>query len=313
MSSTVRLDDILGGYHPVLKPEEAQYAALTYISMGWAVTAGPGLDAGGFCSCHRGVKCGRNAGKHAHGGWGNDRRMTLTYEQAREYWSPSNTLWKTRPVDQVFIVPYLSGLVVADVDDEVAWLKLPESERPETLTQRSGSGRGPHLLYKYEWDMTKKTPPALHSELKGGAGEIKFRGIIGVAPDPHRSGGRYTWENWGAEVAPAPAWMTEERAMVDWSGGVDPELLTGFWANAMFDADRASMERVGSARTKRPLVVFACASTMAKWVGVERITEEEVVTALMQAAAENGAIRDYGAEDIERQIRNGLKAGGKKA
>jgi hypothetical protein len=304
---TVNAAELLGPQHEVLSPGEAQYAALTYIDRGWAVTAGPGLDSGGNCSCHLKAKC-TNAGKHAHAGWGNEKRRTLSYDEARIYWSPGNELWQTQPVDQVFIVPYLSGLVVADVDNETAWLGLAESERPETLTQMSGSRRGPHLIYKFEWDLDGD-PPALRNGLKNNAGEIKFRGIIGAAPDVHKSGGRYEWVNWGHEVAPAPEWMTAKRDTSSWDQAIDPELLSGFWGDVMFQADKGDLVRVGRSKTRRPLVIFAAAAKMAKWVMCGRITEDEVVDLLLEAGHANKAVADYGEHDIERQIRNGIKAG----
>lgn len=306
----IKLDDILGEPRPVLRPEEAQYAALTYLDLGWAVTAGPGLDEAGNCSCYKGLACGKNAGKHAHGKWGNDKRWTLSRADAERYWSPKNDLWETQPVDQVFIVPYLSGLVVADVDNMDAWLRLPESDRPATLFQRSGSGRGGHFLYRFEWDTSKKEPPQLKARLQNGAGEIKFRGIIAAAPDPHESGGRYAWENWGTKIEDAPAWLLERRSTDPWDGIVDDEMLKGFWGDALFKLDMHEIERLGELRhgAGRPVVLFAVAARMMRWVRAGRLTEQDIVDRLMQAARENGAARDYGAEDIERQIRNGLRA-----
>jgi hypothetical protein len=311
---TVSLDDLLPPIHPVLTPGEAQYAAQTYIRMGWAVTAGPGLDEAGVCSCYRAEKCGKNAGKHAHAGWGNDKRRTLSYDDASRYWDPSNAEWEDKAVDQVFIVPYLSGIAVADVDNMDAWLRLPEVDRPATLFQRSGSGRGGHFIYRFCWDVREEEPPRLKARLPNGAGEIKFRGIIAAAPDPHRTGGRYEWENWGHDIADAPEWMTEEREAGDaWDGIVDPTMLVGFWGDAMFMGEMADLERVGTlgAGAGRPVVLFAVASKMMKWVKAGKLTEEELFDKLIEVAHQNGAARDYGAEDIERQIRNGLKAGAK--
>jgi hypothetical protein len=177
------------GAHELLTPEEAQYAALTYIDLGWAVTAGPGLDEDGVCKCRAGSRCA-NAGKHAYPGWGNDHRRTLTREQAARYWSPDNARWKKVPVDQVFLVPYLSGLIVADVDNMDEWMKVAETERPETLWQKSGSGRGGHFLYEFEWDRSQAIPPQVPGKLLRRSGEVKFRGIIAAAPSPHSGGGR---------------------------------------------------------------------------------------------------------------------------
>lgn len=310
-STTVAVEDLIGLEHDLLRPEEAQRAALKYISLGWAVTTGPGLDSAGVCSCKAGVGC-RNPGKHARAGWGNDKRITMTAEQAETHFSAANPKWKDKPVDQVFIVPYLSGLVVADVDNEAAWAGLDAEQRPETLWQASGSGRGGHRLYRYDWDLELKDPPSLPGKLPGSAGELKFRGIIAAAPSMHPSGGRYRWSNWGAELAPAPARLLEKCDR--WKAWRDPERvvtvdLADRWARLQFLADCAEMDGVSSARTSRPLVLFAKAASMAGWIGTGWISESEVISRLMSAAHCNGAIEKYGEADIRRQIRNGIHEG----
>ncbi len=296
----------------ILSAESAQRAALMYISMGWAVTAGPGIDSAGNCACNLRDKC-RNAGKHAYKGWGNSERRTLSADQAERYWSPDNGRWRDTPVDQVFIVPYLSGLVVADVDREEVWEALDEKDRPETLTQRSGSGRGGHRLYNFEWDTSLKNPPLMPGKLKRAAGEVKFRGIIAAAPSVHPSGGRYEWLNWGTPIVDAPESLIvrDERVnemTYDWDTIVTAD-LDDYWIKLMFLGDLRSLEKSGKAATSRPLVLFATAASMAKWIAAGRITEDEVVGKLLIAAEQNGALDTYGSADIERQVRNGVRAG----
>lgn len=317
MAEAVSGADIFGSEtveaHELLTPAEAQYAALTYISRGWAVWAGPGLDADGVCACVARKRC-RNPGKHARSGWGNDTRKSLTYEQAERWWSPDNARWNTEIVDQVFIVPYLSGLVVADVDDMDLWLSLDEKDRPETLWQKSGSGRGGHYLYKFEWDMEQKQPPTLPGRLLKKAGEVKFRGIICGAPSVHRGGGRYLWQNWGAEIAPAPDSLlvrdkTSSPSSADWDKIVESRPGKEFWSDMLFINDRGSLTSAGRAMTARPTVIFAVAASMAKWIEATFITEEEVIERLLAAAEENGAMETYGSEELIRQIKNGIETG----
>lgn len=306
----VGIHDLVGS-HELLSADEAQRAAMEYISRGWAVTAGPGLDALGVCACRGGKRC-RNPGKHAYKGWGNEERRTLTAEQAERYWSPKNSLWQNRPVDQVFIVPYLSGLIVADVDSMEAWDALPGA-KPETLHQSSGSGRGGHYLYNFDWDISEGLPPTVAGKLGGGAGEIKFRGIITAAPSVHTSGGRYRWENWGTEIADAPEWIVTPPAKYggverDWDSIVNagPE---DEWTNLMFVADVSALDSFGDVRSSRPLVMFAIAASMAKWIAAGRINEEFVVDKLLQAGALNGSIDRYGEVELTRQIKNGIRTG----
>lgn len=312
--STVLVGDILGpsAEHPLLEVEEAHRAASEYLRQGWAVTAGPGLNSAGECTCSARGAC-MNPGKHAYGGWGNDKRVTLSEAQVDTYWSPGNALWREKPVDQVFVVPYLSGLIVADVDKMDAWMEMEEIYRPETLFQQSGSGRGGHYIYRFEWDTTQKTPPKVAGKLPGNAGEIKFRGIIAVAPDVHPSGGRYKWVNWGTEIAKAPDWMTRPPEYTGGSGATWDSLegadLSSTWIAALFGEDRGNMDSVGRAKYSRPLVMFAVAASMAKWIDVGFITEDAVIERLLSMSEKNGALDKYGTVELTRQIKNGIRAG----
>lgn len=306
--------DFSEGQHPLLTPAEARYAALTYLSMGWAVTAGPGIDANGVCSCRANVECG-NPGKHAHAGWGNKTRRTMTEGQIERYWDDNNPYWDTRPVDQVFIVPYLSGLVVADVDIMDVWMSLDSNLRPTTLFQRSGSGRGGHFLYKYDWDTREENPPRLPGSLPQRCGELKFRGIIVGAPCPHPSGGRYEWDNWGTEIVDAPNDLIERssgsgsESQIEWEKLIGTKPRENKWLDYMFQGELASISSAGNATHARPRVLFAVAAQMAKWIAAGWITEDFVVTKLMDASDRNGALEKYGEDDMLRQIRNGIEAG----
>lgn len=316
-SSSVVLGDILTGEdgtdaHPLLGVEEAHRAASKYLELGWAVTAGPGLDIVGHCTC--GAKAGcRNPGKHAYGGWGNETRRTMTTAQVDTYWSERNAIWQDRPVDQVFIVPYLSGLIVADVDKMEMWNSYEEHYRPPTLFQESGSGRGGHFIYKFQWDTTEKFPPKVAGKLPGNAGEIKFRGIIAAAPSVHPSGGRYRWANWGVEIADAPEWMLREPEYTGGSGATWDSLegadLTDSWVRMQYRADVGNMSSVGHAKYSRPLVMFAVAASMAKWIAVGFTTEDAVVDALLAECDKNGSMDKYGSVELTRQIKNGIHAG----
>ena len=312
MVDGVTVADLLEPEHEVLSVEEACRAAREYISRGWGVTTGPGLDSAGVCSCGAGKRC-RNPGKHAHSGWGNETRRVMTDDQAVRFFSKDNARWKDRPVDQVFIVPYLSGLVVADVDNEAAWMALDEEDRPETLTQASGSGRGGHRLYSYDWDINDAVTPSLPGRLSGGAGEVKFRGIIAAAPSMHPTGGRYRWTNWGTPIAPAPKSLIErdvslDRTPYDWAK-IDEADKADAWTQMLFRADRVGLYSAADAKSARPLVLFAVAASMGVWIANGWISEDEVLTELLLAAGKNGALDVYGEVELTRQIKNGIQAG----
>lgn len=296
--------------HEVLTAEDAHRAATMYLSMGWGVVAGPGVVAG-RCSCPGGKDC-NNPGKHAYKGWGEPHRKIATQAVVNKLWDPDNPRWMKKPVDQVFIVPYLSCLIVADVDDMVKWLALDEELRPETLWASSGSGRGGHFYYRYEWDLSGPAP-SLPGKLPGGAGELKFRGIVAAPPSVHAKGGRYRWQNWGTEIAPVP-----EKFLTRWKNPAHRDLSLDTvvardpenpWLEYMFFAEKRCLEDAGEATSSRPIVLFAAAATMSKWVAGGWITEEKVIEALLDAADKNGALDKYGVTEITRQLKNGLEAG----
>jgi hypothetical protein len=310
----VVLGDLIEPEHQLLGAEEAQRAALEYLRRGWAVTAGPGLDLSGTCACKLGAKC-RNPGKHALPGWGNETRTTASAESAERHWSPENKKWARGPVDQVFIVPYLSGLIVADVDRQDIWDGLADEgwDTPETLYVKSGSGRGGHYFYSFEWDTREKIPPIVAGKLPGGAGEIKFRGIVVAPPCLHKSGGRYTWANWGTPIAKAPDWMTKEpassvEAARSWGTIVGADKSNN-WINLMFISEASDLDSFGDVRTSRPVALFAIAAGMAKWIAADYITEDEVIDRLLTSAESNGTLDDYGSSELTRQIKNGIQAG----
>lgn len=315
MNTTVVLGEEWGEpERELLSVEAAHRAASMYLSLGWAVTAGPGVDATGVCACHLGTRC-RNAGKHAHKGWNNDKRITLTQSQVDRWWSVDNPMWKSQPVDQVFIVPYLSGLVVMDVDRMDAWEALSEELRPKTLWASSGSGRGGHFFYKFEWDTDEMIPPTIPGKIKGGAGEVKFRGIIAAPPSVHRNGGRYTWQNWGVEVEELPeAHLLSDTLRADGRSAVDRTLVAprgggNNWLELDFYRQMGEIRDLANVRTSRPVSLFPIAASSAVWIDSGWVSEEEIIDRLMKSCEENGLLQDYGESDILRQIKNGLDAG----
>lgn len=307
----ISVDDLIGPQHATLAPEEALEAALRYLELGWAVIPGPGLDEGGQCTCYLGERCKKNAGKHAYAGWGNDKRRTITADEARALWAGDNERWKTHPVDQVFIVPYLSGLIVADIDSMGAWERV--EDKPETLRQRSGSGRGEHWLYRFEWDTDKPDPPRVRGQLPHLAGEVRFRGIIAAAPSVHASGGRYEWLNWDRrqELVPAPEWMITPVHSV-WDE-IEPGVVGGFWADALLSVELESARGLGRMASDRPGggrpgAIFAVAARLGRFCRAGLLDIEQARELLYESARENGALRDYGLDEISRHIENGLHA-----
>jgi hypothetical protein len=215
----------------------------------------------------------------------------------------------------LFVVAYLSQLVIADVDD---WEKFSGLglELPPTLTAVSGSGRGLHLYYKKPWGMRGPVPRLVRSTLPEGTGEVRWTGVVAAPPSAHKSGSRYAWANPGAAVADAPSWL----GAVKTTNAVRPPLLrTGevddVWAMRMREAwiadarGLAHLADLGDGRRQRPVKSFAAAARGGQLVHWGILNAEGAMRILFDAATSNGWVEDAGADEVLRQIRNGLETG----
>jgi hypothetical protein len=86
-------------------------------------------------------------------------------------------------------------------------------------------------------------------------------------------------------------------------------LPAGNWINILWIEANDGFRAAAEATTARPVVLFAVAASMAIWIEAGWITEDEVVDRLLDAASTNGALSDYGEDELKRQIRNGIDAG----
>lgn len=175
-------------------------AAMIYINLGWYVFPVHSVDEEGQCTC--GTPDCANAGKHPatpHG----FKDATLDLAQVKR-------LFKPRPVpfNIGIATGKRSGITVIDIDmgpgkvGAETWAKLiQEHGEAETLRSRTGSG-GMHLVFAYDASLkTGNNRLGQHVDVKNNGG------CIIVAPSRHKSGGVYSWENWGTALAPLPAYL----------------------------------------------------------------------------------------------------------
>jgi hypothetical protein len=144
-----------------------------------------------------------------------------------------------------------SGLVAVDIDREglERWNTIKREHEPiVTLTQRSGSGHGGHLVFKDD----KKGP--FKGKIGGSKDEgihVKWNGFIVVEPSLHPSGKRYKWSN---DIKPIemPDWL---RTLCSYGPKskrpdsapvpIDPEIDAERWAKMKLMADRLRMKKFG--------------------------------------------------------------------
>lgn len=173
-------------------------AAMIYINLGWYVFPVHSVDDAGQCTC--GTPDCANAGKHPatpHG----FKDATLDLAQIKRWFKPRAVPWNIG-----IMTGKKSGLTVIDIDmgpgkvGAETWKALTkEHDEPETLRSQTGSG-GRHLFFAYI-DALKTGNNRLGQHV-----DVKNNGAyVTVAPSRHKSGGVYSWENWGTVLAPLPA------------------------------------------------------------------------------------------------------------
>jgi hypothetical protein len=100
-----------------------------------------------------------------------------------------------------------AGLLVLDIDtakggmETLKALEAKHGALPETLRVRTGSG-GLHYYLRVSDRVGNSV-----SKLGPGVDVRGDGGLVVAPPSMHKSGGAYTWENWGAPVADAPGWL----------------------------------------------------------------------------------------------------------
>lgn len=184
-------------------------AALECVRRGWAVLPVWWVNANRSCGCGSAHEDRpRDIGKHPVGllvpqgvkGATKDERLVRDW-------------WKQYPEAAIGVATGApSGFDVLDVDGEAGRATVALWERqghvlPETVEQISGSG-GRHVLLRHTPVLKNWVGFALGVDLRTTGGYIV------VAPSPHRSGGRYAWDEAHhpdeARLAECPSWLKSQ-------------------------------------------------------------------------------------------------------
>jgi hypothetical protein len=112
--------------------------------------------------------------------------------------------WGRRPHANIGLaIP--SGLVVVDIDDPAAPLRLKAEGRELPATVKSSTGRGVHLFYRTEAEFRNAVQLFPGVDLRG------VGGYVVAPPSIHPTGACYRWEVplSAANLAQAPGWIGE--------------------------------------------------------------------------------------------------------
>jgi putative DNA primase/helicase len=205
LSNTNTGDDVQGqGNTKPPTNEEILAAARAYEARGWVPTplhtVGPD---GTTCSCPKGARCGKSAGKHnVFNDWAKDFRGTEAFEELHA---------KRRRTNIGILTGKPSGFFVLDIDidreggDDMRRMIAKHGKMPPTLIIKTGSG-GFHYYFNMpaDFDVTNREKGLRKAGYKG----LDIRGTGGqvVAPPSMSWAGPYVIQK-DAPIADAPEWL----------------------------------------------------------------------------------------------------------
>jgi len=175
-----------------------------YLGIGWKIFPVHYLD-GTRCSCGN-IDCS-NVAKHplVQRGFKDASNSIADVIDWLDRWPSMNVGLSTgRP----------SNVIVVDVDEKddvsgLSSLKALEDihgKLPPTLTQTTG-GMGKHYFFKYPSKIDRV--PSSVGVVAPGIDIRADGGYVILPPSNHRSGNRYTWNNFGASIADLPQWLLD--------------------------------------------------------------------------------------------------------
>lgn len=183
---------------------EIHKAAMEYAQMGWHVFPLHTVDKEGHCSCGN-PTCG-DAGKHPRVARGL-KEASRDLSKIDEWFGPD-----APPANIGVVTGEISGITVLDIDigegkfGAESWAEaIKDHGEPDTLIAETGSG-GMHVIFAY--NSALKTASNV---LGKGVDCRNDGGYIVAAPSRHRSGGSYSWLNWGTKLATLPAHLSRRK------------------------------------------------------------------------------------------------------
>lgn len=184
--------------------EKILKAALEYAAKGWFVFPLHTVNENLQCSC--GTKNCKDAGKHPRLSRGL-KEASKEIEKIKEWFGLD-----APPSNIAIVTGEISGITVLDVDIGEGkqggenWAQIcSEFGEPDTLMAETGSG-GIHAVFKYNSSLKTAS-----NVLGKGIDCRNDGGYIVAAPSAHRSGGFYSWSNWGKEPINLPAHLSRRK------------------------------------------------------------------------------------------------------
>lgn len=252
-------------------------AALTYAASGWPVFP---------CAPHDKRPLGRIV---PHG-----LKDATTDPERVALW------WRAEPQANIGVSCGAAGLLVLDVDGaggEAAILALQEryGTLGETRWQRTGGG-GWQAFFAETGGLGNtcgRLGPGLDTRAAGG--------YVILPPSVHPSGGTYIWWDESAPIAPLPPWLL--RLLTDWPIPATLRALKVGDGYVRAAVEREAENVATAPQGRRNETLNVATFSLARLIG-ERLSESELVTAMLDAAAACG----LPAAEARRTIASAIRA-----
>lgn len=275
-------------------------AALTYARRGWRTLPLHTLNSSGACTCKLGIKCPRLAKHPRIREW--ETRATTDPATINEWWDR----W---PTANVGIATGLeSGIIVVDIDGSTPNLWEIRENLPTTLTARTGSG-GYHLIFSSPGKTVACAVAALPGiDIRGDGGYIV------APPSRHKSGQPYKWEDWHIPVASLPRGLFKPNQESPQEAPAPPRKplspdrpeASPRYAQMALASECSTLAGMPE-KSGRNHRLNRAAFKMARFVLAGSITETEVKSALLDAAAKAGLHESESVPTVESGLRGGQR------
>jgi len=272
-------------------------SAIKYGQLGWKLLPCHGFDEKSSCTCGRGHKEPKDAGKHAAINRWNEFSSSDEYDIKK--W------WGTEPNYNIALHCLKTGIFVIDIDPrgggDTSYQKLIQIldeqglNLPVTVEAVTGSYtvngkivRGRHIYFKCD---TGESLVGNLASLGMPGVDIKHSGYVMLPPSRHFSGTTYEWfegrDPWSIDVAEAPEQLLQlirkKRAYKSSTyGGID-------WNEIEEQAEKLNLKALfkdGITEGERNVVVYKIAVTLANKFSrngvIDDLTEEFIINGMRE-------------------------------
>lgn len=275
-------------------------AALVYARLGWRVLPLHTQNSSGACTCKLGIKCPRLAKHPRIREW--ETRATTDPATINEWWDR----W---PTANVGIATGLeSGIIVVDIDGNSGQLHATMDRLPETRISRTGSG-GYHLVFA-----SPGQPVVCAVGLQDGVDIRGDGGYIVAPPSIHKSGKPYKWEDWRTPIASLPRAFFRAKQEAPQEAPAPPRKplspdrpeASPRYAQMALASECSTLAGMPE-KSGRNHRLNRAAFKMARFILAGSITETEVKSALLEAAARAGLDEAESIPTVESGLRGGQR------